>query len=71
MNSSDSPRRLMTVDEIADYLVVPPSWVRAKVREGQIPHTRIGKHIRFTEAHLSDIVRGGESLQPSTARANL
>jgi len=42
--------RLLTVDEIADLLRVPRSWVYSRTRQtgpGSIPHLKAGKYCRF------------------------
>jgi excisionase family DNA binding protein len=51
---------LYTISEAAEMLHVPFSWLRDKVTAGQVPHTRLGRHVRFTEAHLTEIVAAGE-----------
>lgn len=51
---------LMTIKDLAARLNVPESWVRDKVTAEQIPFTRIGRHVRFTEQHLAEIVAEGE-----------
>ena len=41
---------LITVDELAEILKVPKSWVYGKTREtglGFIPRVRVGKYLRF------------------------
>lgn len=62
--------RLLTISEAAAELNVPENWLRKKVSAGQVPHTRIGRHVRFTEEHLRQIVTAGEQpvLRPSTTR---
>lgn len=52
--------RLFTVTEAAEVLNVPVSWLRSAVAAGQVPHSRLGRHVRFTEAHLAAIVADGE-----------
>ncbi len=52
--------RLYTIDEAAEALNVPRSWLRDKVTADAVPHTRLGRHVRFTEAHLAQIVAAGE-----------
>ncbi|MEJ7744999.1 MAG: helix-turn-helix domain-containing protein [Nocardioidaceae bacterium] len=75
--STGQPFGLYTIDQAATYLGVPRGWVEAKARERAIPHTRIGKHVRFTIEHLQQIVKAGEQpifLQPlrrGTARSRL
>jgi len=39
---------------------VPEGWLRKKVTARAIPFTRLGKHVRFTRAHLAAIVAQGE-----------
>jgi excisionase family DNA binding protein len=59
--STDGPRRgLLTIAEAAAVLNVPYNWLRVKVTERRVPHTRIGKHVRFTEQHLRQIIANGE-----------
>jgi excisionase family DNA binding protein len=40
-------RRLMTVDEIADYLQVKPSTIYQWTHQGYIPHVKLGNRVRF------------------------
>ena len=42
----------LTVNEAAALLKVPASWVYRKTSEREIPHRKIGKHIRFSERDL-------------------
>ena len=42
--------KLLTVEELAEILRVPKSWVYAQTREtgpGSIPRVRVGKYRRF------------------------
>ena len=44
------PRKLVGVNELAETLSVPPSWIYSRTRikgGGQIPNIRCGKYIRF------------------------
>lgn len=61
--------RLRTFTEAAEYLNVPESWLREKVARRKVPHTRLGKHVRFTTADLADIVRQGHQSTVSNTRA--
>lgn len=45
---------------------MPQGWLRKKVTSGSLPHTRLGKHVRFTTDHLRRIVAAGE-VEPSVA----
>ena len=52
---------LFTIPEAAEVLRVPEGWLRKKVSAGLVPHTRLGKHVRFTGEHLRQIVTAGET----------
>lgn len=65
---SDTGARLAwDIEEAAERINIPASWLRDKVTAEAVPHTRVGKHVRFTEAHLLQILADGE-FQPK-ARA--
>lgn len=57
---------LMTIDEAAEALRVPRSWLRDRVSARLVPHTRLGRHVRFTPAHLAQIIASGEEPSCST-----
>jgi excisionase family DNA binding protein len=61
--------RIYSIAEAAEALNVPRTWLRDKVTAGAVPHTRIGRHVRFTEAHLARIVAAGERSIPSQSIA--
>lgn len=42
--------KLLDVPGYAELLDVPPSWVRDKVTAREIQYTRVGRHVRFSEA---------------------
>lgn len=54
------PLRVYTIAEAARLLRVPEGWLRKKVTAALVPHTRLGKHVRFTDEHLDQIIRSGE-----------
>lgn len=60
--------RLYSITEAAELLNVPRTWLRDKVTAREVPHTRLGRHVRFTEAHLVDIVAAGERRTGPAAR---
>ena len=46
---------LLTVDDVAQWLKVPPSWVYERTRrrgEGRLPVIKLGKYLRFEESHV-------------------
>lgn len=52
--------RLLTITDAAVELNVPESWLRKAVSARRVPFTRLGRHVRFTDAHLDAIVTTGE-----------
>jgi excisionase family DNA binding protein len=56
-----SPPPLRDIAEAAAWLSVSPSWLQKRVSARLVPHTRIGKHVRFTQDHLDQIVAEGET----------
>lgn len=51
---------LLTIAEAAALLRVPEGWLRKKVTARAVPHTRLGKHVRFSAEHLRQLVAAGE-----------
>lgn len=60
------PAALFTIDEAAAVLHVPRSWLRDRVSARLVPHTRLGRHVRFTPEHLAQIIASGEESPHST-----
>lgn len=54
------PEGLLDIPAAAEWLAVPEGWLRKKVTAGEVPCTRLGKHVRFTADHLAEIVAEGE-----------
>ena len=52
-------KRLLTVKEAAERLCVPVSWLYERTRNNTIPHTRLGKYVRFSEEALEKISQEG------------
>jgi len=53
---------LRNYTQAAQWLGVPRKWLEAEVQAGRAPHTRLGRHVRFTQGHLDAIVAAGERL---------
>lgn len=47
---SDEP--LLDAQAAAGLLAVKPSWIYEAVRCGQLPHLRVGRHVRFLRSDL-------------------
>lgn len=54
--SVSEPGELRSFLEAAAYLNVSESWLRKKVAARQIPHTRLGRNVRFSDDDLDRIV---------------
>lgn len=51
---------LMDVPAAAGWLGVSVSWLEKAVANRKVPHTRIGRNVRFSQTHLDEIVRRNE-----------
>jgi excisionase family DNA binding protein len=66
--------QLHTPAEAAELLQVPESWLRKKAAARVIPCTFVGKHLRFSDTDLSQIIesgsrRPGRPHRPSRSRS--
>jgi excisionase family DNA binding protein len=62
---------LLTIQEIADKLKVPISWIYARTRKrsnDNIPHIRIGKYLRFEEAEVTTWLQSQREGYSGTSR---
>lgn len=59
--------QLHTAAEAAGMLKVRESWLRTKAAARLIPCTFIGKHLRFSDDDIEDIMKAG-ARQPVTSR---
>src|SRR6266446_1720442 len=53
-------RDLATVEEIAAFLRVPPSWVYERTRRRgveRIPHFKLGKYLRFSRREVLEWIQ--------------
>lgn len=48
-----------TINETAALLKISPDWLRHKVASREVPHVRLGRNIRFSQANLDQILRDG------------
>jgi excisionase family DNA binding protein len=54
--SPTSSIRLFTIQEAAETLRIPISWLYERTRRNAIPCRRLGKYVRFTEEDLAKII---------------
>lgn len=60
--------RLMTAAEVAKYAQVNVRTVYRKVRNGDLPHYRIGTAIRFKQEEIEMALRGGNYAKKDETR---
>lgn len=63
---NDAPSQLHTPAEAAEILTVRESWLRRQAGQRRIPCTFLGKHLRFSDADIQQIITAGA--QPTTER---
>lgn len=51
-NGDKGPDELLSPEELAARLKVPPTWVYEQSRQGKIPTHRVGRYIRFNLAEV-------------------
>src|SRR5205809_7334402 len=53
----------LTVQEAADILRVPVSWLYERTRTNSVPHVKLGKYLRFDRdelvAWINELIRDG------------
>lgn len=49
--------RLLNKAELAELLGVPERWVTKACVAREIPMTRLGRHIRFSEADVAELIK--------------
>jgi len=59
--------QLYTAAEAASILKVRDSWLKTKAAARLIPCTFIGKHLRFSDDDIAEIMKAG-ARQPVTSR---
>lgn len=45
---------LLNIDELSQFLGVPKSWIYERTRRGEIPHTKLGKYLRFDAQEIKE-----------------
>jgi excisionase family DNA binding protein len=59
-------QNLLSVEEIAKVLNVPPSWIYSRTRETgpeSIPRIKVGKYIRFQREEVIDWLRAQDKIE--------
>ena len=47
-------KKLLTIEEVADYLNVKVSWVRSAIFRREIPYLKVGSLVRFRAKELQE-----------------
>ena len=58
-DNGNSIPRLLTVEEVAELLQVPRSWVYERTRRRgleRLPHLKLGKYLRFEEGAVREFL---------------
>ena len=51
------PERLMTIEEVADFLQVKKNTIYKKIQRGQIPYIKMGGLLRFDPQQIEAYVK--------------
>ncbi len=60
LTSPECPTPLFTIPEAAEAVRIPISWLYERTRRNAIPCRRIGKHVRFTQQNLIEVIASSE-----------
>ena len=59
--------KVLTIEELAEYLKIPKSTLYKLVREGSVPCQKVGKHWRFHKDCIDEWIKG-EPNSPESKR---
>lgn len=59
--TSSTEGELITAQDMAARLSIQPSWLLDQARQGRVPHTRIGKYVRFAPAAVLAAMKAQDS----------
>lgn len=62
--------RLHTTAEAAALLAVSPSFLKRGATARALPHTRVGRFVRWSDDDLAAIIRAGHTAPIDTRRAS-
>jgi len=49
---------ILNIDGVAKYLGLSPSTVYKLCREGDLPHSRLGKQFKFSKSSIDEMLNG-------------
>lgn len=53
-------KEILNVDETAEYLGIHPHTVYKLCREGELPHSRLGKQFKFSKSAIDKKLQGND-----------
>jgi excisionase family DNA binding protein len=53
LSHNDQGETLLTKQGLAEYLEVSESWINDRIRDKEIPHIKLGHHVRFNEKEIN------------------
>ena len=59
----DEKDALLDVAQLADYLNVSQAWVYDRIRDNEIPHSKLGKYLRFKKRDIDKWIEA-QSFKP-------
>jgi excisionase family DNA binding protein len=54
MPNSQDGEAMVSVEEVAKYLNVSRSWIYRNRKRRNVPHKRVGKHLRFLISEIQE-----------------
>jgi excisionase family DNA binding protein len=70
VTASSAGPELMTPQEAAKRLCMSHAWLRKKIAAREVPFVRLGRSVRFTEAHLREIIDANAHPVPRVERGS-
>lgn len=62
METRDEPLRLLTLQETAEVLHIPPRTLQRMIRRKKLLAFKVGNQWRVRESHLTELMQGLEEL---------
>ncbi|NUM58137.1 MAG: helix-turn-helix domain-containing protein [Bdellovibrionaceae bacterium] len=58
----------LNIDQVAEFLQLPKSWIYERTRNNTIPHYKMGKYLRFKKSDLDTWISKNSSLTSKSDR---
>lgn len=63
MDTEKAKGCFMDVQQLAEFLAVPKSWVYERTATGRIPFTKVGRYVRFWVPDVLEWLAGGADVR--------